>query len=259
MGIRSVLSRVLARLSQWAIKKHGMKLVVISGRHGTKLTGELIGEMLSPEYVVRKQLERPFWDFSVPLSILGFEDRRYSVLGWMWLILRAVVRLTFGPKNSTWTILQVSTYKNEIATYWANIIKPDVLVITTEKDEIGPLEELLIERTKGTVVALRDMLSPQKVRKITSAQYVSVGERGNADVLVHGAYETRSGIEMDVTWKGEEKKRTFRAFQKGSFMKVPMMLAISTLLALDFDAREVSDKLLHAQIEVDRFIFSAQT
>ena len=236
-----------------------MKLVVVAGRHGTKLTGELIGEMLSPEYVVRKQLERPFWDFSIPLSILGFEDRRYSFLGWVWIVVRASGRLLLGGKNATWTILQVSTYKEDIATYWAHVVKPDVLVITTEKPRIGRLEELMIENTKGTIIRLRDVIPPKKIAKLTSAQCLTVGERSNADVVVHGAYETRSGIEMDVTRKGESKKRTYRAFQKGAFMTIPMMLAITTLLALDFDEREVSDKLLHAQIELDRFIFSANT
>lgn len=257
MGARIILAWLLACLSKWAIKKHDMTLVVTAGSSGTKLTGEYIGEMLSPECVVRKQLERPFWDFSIPLSILGFEDKQYSPIEWLFLIVRAVIRLIVGNRNQTWTIVQVSTYKKEIALYWSRILSPDVLVLTADAQTIGVLEQELTSSVRGIIIAqheIKDHISPYCNR---SSRVHTVGPEYDADVTIESVTEHDSGTTVTALIHASGTHKVFNAFQKGVYIRVPLILSIATLIALDYDVKEISDKVLQAQIEIDRFIFSA--
>ena len=257
MGLRRVLSSALAYLSKWAIVKHGMKFIVVAGEHGTKLTGELVAEMLTPDYVIRRQLERPFWDFSIPLTILGFEDRQYSFFEWIVVLSQATLLLIFGKRNFTWTLLQMSTFKKDIVGYWSKIITPEVLVLVNSSPEVEKLESTLVRKTRRLVVVPEDVSKHPAFKMNLTSDVIVVGDSEECDLVVDNIEEEKMGTRVSVRWLPENEKTSFFAFQKGSFLKEPLVLAIGVLLGMEFSVEEVSDRLMQSQIEVERFILSA--
>lgn len=257
MGTRKALSWTLARLSAWAISKHEMKLLVIAGRHGTKLTGELIAEMLSPDLVVRRQLEKPFWEYSIPLAILGFEDRRYTPVEWSAIIVRTVAQLLFRGKNPTWTILQMNTYRDEIVRYWVDVISPEILVLVHPDPEDCELELRLISRTNKYVIAPLNMDIPSSCVQGGTSVY-RYGDEDGADIRIVTFDDRENGTTIQICGKFVKKKMECFVFQRGLFMREPLAAAMTVLSSLSFSLDEISEKMRQVQIDLERFIFTAQ-
>ena len=256
MGSKNALLWMLARLSSWAITKHEMKLLVVAGRHGTKLTGELLADMLSPDLVIRRQLEMPFWEYSIPLAILGFEDRRYTPVEWSVIILRTVFRLLFRGKNPTWTILQINTYMYEILHYWVNVISPGILVLVHPDPEDQELELHLIRKTKKYVIAPVCMdFSPSFVQDGTVIY--RYGNEDDADIRIVRFDDRENGTAIQIYGNLVKEKTNFFVFQRGLFIREPLVAAITVLFALSFSLEEISEKLRQIQIDLERFIFTA--
>lgn len=258
MGSRRVLSGTLSVFSRWAIKKHGIKTVVIAGRHGTKLTGELISEMLTPDYVVRRQLEKPFWDYSIPLSILGYEDRKRSVVEWGFLLIRSFFRLLLLPSNPSWVVLQMNTYKEEIAAYWANIVSPDILVLVHPGQVLRELEQMLLMKTRKFAVISSDKIEEPRVHKAKIPVY-TVCEDETCDLQIHSYRENGTGVHISGEWRPKNEKIEAFAFQRGAFMREPIALSLSVILGMGHSSLEAVEKLKQAQIDIERFIYTAPT
>jgi hypothetical protein len=257
MGARTALSWTLARLSTWAINKHDMKLLVVAGRHGTKRTGELIADMLSPDLVVRRQLEKPFWEYSIPLAILGFEDRRYTPVEWSAVIIRSIAQLLLRGKNPTWTILQMNTYKDDIVRYWADIIRPEILVLVHPDREKREIEEHLISKTGRYVVApsIMEISMSAVQRGVTVHRY---GEEEDADLQVMSFTDRENGTTIQICGVLVGKKEECFVFQRGAFMREPLAAAMTVLFLLSFSMEEISEKMRQTQLDLERFIFTAQ-
>lgn len=259
MGLRRLLAFILKKLAVWAIKKHNMKIAVVAGKHGTKLTGEMLGELLQPEYLVRRQLEQPFWDFSVPLAILGIRDKRYSVWGWLKNIIKTTAVLILGRKNNTLTIIQLNTYKRDIASYWLDILDPDFTILVNVGKRIRYLEKKLIKKTKEFVVAPFEM--KKKIRNDFGDKVWFVGENQNSDISVKSIKENNQGTEIKLEInKGIHRSNKLKvfAFQKGRFMHQPIVMSMSASIILGFEPEEVKDKLLQAQINLEQFVYKVK-
>ena len=233
-----------------------MKLIVVVGRHGTKITGELISEMLSPEYVVRRQLERPFWDFSIPLAILGFEDKQYSRSEWIVLVVKSFLRLLLGKSNFTWTILQMNTDMEEIAIYWAGLIEAELCVFVNVSPGPRELENLIMKRTVRRLVVPKSLLdiAQQNVEKGT--EVVTYGNIKGCDLQVKDIKQDENGTRIRGFWGDDQDEFEISAVQSGEFMIHPLVSTITALLVFGLPLKEVSAKLAKIQIDIERFIYS---
>lgn len=252
---RKILAFVLKLLSKWAIKKHDMKIIVVAGKHGTKITGELISGMLEPDYTVRKQLEVSFWDFSIPLAILGLEDRRYNVIQWTGLIFAALFRLLLGNSNFTWTILQMNTFKEDIAHYWLDILEPEITTFVNIEDNPRKLESLLTKKTKQQVVFAAELDNIQHLLKGAKANITVVGKDPDSDLVLKFMKELDTGIALTLQ-NNDKDIMEFFAFQTGHFMINPILAAVATLIAMDFSAEEVQERLVRTEIDLERFLLN---
>jgi hypothetical protein len=252
MGVK-VLGPVLKVLSKWAIRKHGLKLIVVMGRHGTKLTSEFISELVSPDILLRKQLERPFWNYSVPLSLLGYEDRSYSLLEWFSLIVRATGQLLFGRRNFSWVALQMSTQHTEISSYWSDLIQPDILVLVNRDRRARTFEQKMIRRTKKYVVMYT---SECKNMSSGKAKFIQVGSGKACDFRVDRWETDSQGTWVKGYWRNSSKAIEGVAFTGGEFMKEPLLLAIAVALSCDIEPSGLPERLAQMQIDTDRFLFT---
>lgn len=153
--LRILLKTILQILAKVAIKKHGIKFIVICGWHRTTLVKEEIYNYLSEDYNVRRNIQNIWWDLSLPLDILGYKDRRYSVKGWFKIVTKTIGALIKAPKNPHKIIIDLNFSDENTSKYWKHIIKPELLIILNYKHSEKDLFEILIEstlRNKGKII-----------------------------------------------------------------------------------------------------------
>lgn len=175
--LRSFLRRILAFLANWAIKKHKIELVVITGWYGSELAKELIYTILSDKYKVRRNSKKNWWDFSIPLNILGYKDKRRNYLQWMSLIVRATLYLLLGKSNQHTLIIGADCYDDQIASYWARFLKPNLLLILNQ-ESVSPLVKRLIRNMRpdhDQIILNIDNTDDSLRRQISSYEIFSYG------------------------------------------------------------------------------------
>jgi UDP-N-acetylmuramyl pentapeptide synthase len=145
--IRQSFKKFLKLLSSWAIKKHQIKTIVVSGWYGTEITREFIYAVLSNDYKIRRVLSNPTSDLSIPLAVLGYKDTKRSWFIWLVLIIRVIYQLLLGKKQKHYIVLNINFAREETVKYWASFIKPSYLVITGYKSNYAFIDGL-IEKTK---------------------------------------------------------------------------------------------------------------
>ena len=131
--MRSILKLILEYLSKITIKKHNIKFTVIVGWYWTELVKEGIYSILSEKYTVRRNTKDIWWDLSIPLVILGYEDKKYSLFGWISIIFRSIFALSLNPVNPHKIIINLNLAEKNTSDFWSRIIEPELLLITNTK------------------------------------------------------------------------------------------------------------------------------
>lgn len=153
--MRKVLKNILYWLSNWAIQKHHIELVVITGNIGAEIAKEAMYFVLSEKFLVRRNVKPVWWDLSIPLNILGYEDKQRNLLDWLILITKSTLFLIFGQKSEHTLIFSIQTENDSTINYWSKIIKPHFLLVLDETDvESKLVAELvrIVENNKGIIV-----------------------------------------------------------------------------------------------------------
>lgn len=141
--LRSTLKTTLRALSKWAIRKHNISFICISGWHGTWIVKESMYKVLNEDYKVRRNVDDVTWDFSIPLTILGYDDLPYSFKGWFQIISSTLWVLIFEKSNPHIQILELDATKEDIYKYWLSIISPDHLILVNTRPGMESVEDLL--------------------------------------------------------------------------------------------------------------------
>ena len=189
--LRTQLKNTLAWLAQWAIRKHNMELIVILGINGTEITKELCYYVLSNKYKVRRVTHKPWWDLSIPLSILGYKDKQRSFFEWIILIIRSYLYLLLGPKNEGSIIINLNYLHKDIMRFWSKIIFPDVLILSNFNSSNTEVQKfidntkskngkIIIEET-NTIVKQEDYLVIGK----SNSAFIKTAVSGNNVTLSH--------------------------------------------------------------------------
>ncbi|KXK27414.1 MAG: hypothetical protein TR69_WS6001000290 [candidate division WS6 bacterium OLB20] len=175
---RRLLRFVLGSLAKSAIRKHSIELIVITGWYGTDIARELAYTVLNDTLKVRRNTREIWWDFSLPLAILGYPDRKRSVPGWILLLLRASLYLTFARPNPHTLILNADCTFDHTARYWASFISADCLVILNYDREAAIVRELLRTQKEGATVVYNPEGVPASVQKfLTDKRTVTFGKK----------------------------------------------------------------------------------
>lgn len=153
-----------------------MEMIVILGVNGTEMTKELCYSVMSEEYKVRRVTHKPWWDLSIPLSILGYKDKRRSSIEWILLIIRSFIYLLIGPKNESSIIINLNYLHKDTMRFWGNIIYPDILILSNFNKENAEVQRF-IDNTKfknGKIIIQED----NKLAK--PDEYLLIGKSKNA-------------------------------------------------------------------------------
>lgn len=183
---RRVLRYILASLARYAIGKHKIELIVIAGWYGTDIARELAYTVLNDTLKVRRNTTEIWWDFSLPLAILGYADKRRSILGWLLLLVRASLYLTFSRANPHTLILNADCTYDHTAKYWASFVKPEYLVILNYDRDAAIVRELMrsTDPDKATVIYNPDAVPANMQQKLKNYTSVTFGENAKNSVVI---------------------------------------------------------------------------
>lgn len=138
---RQILKKILGKLSKKAISRHNTEVILVTGWTGTSIVRELIYHLISDNFNVRRNVSEVWWDFSVPLTILGYEDKKRSLFEWMLLILRTFFRLKLRPKYAHKVVINLDTSLEETAKFWSENINPHIVVVLKERPKSKVLKK----------------------------------------------------------------------------------------------------------------------
>jgi len=197
---RKFLKLVLGFLARWAIKKHQIELIVVTGFYGSEIVKEGIYEIFNQKYKVRRNTDQILWDMSLPLAVLGYKDRRRNFFEWLVLMARATFYLLVGPKNNHTLILNANCTYDETAKFWASFLKPDYLVILNEEKDSAIINSLLenLKPEKSVLIYEKDKVDEAKLKKIEIDHKFTFAAKG-ADLNYNQSKHT-------ISYKSEELK-----------------------------------------------------
>ncbi|PIS12559.1 hypothetical protein COT70_00130 [candidate division WWE3 bacterium CG09_land_8_20_14_0_10_47_33] len=127
--LRRGLRRILAFLSQWALKKHKPQIVAVVGEGKTGIAREAIYRVLKSKYPIRRNVEAPDAEFVLPLIILGTTEYPRSYFGWIKILLKSFGQLLLRPAHKHLLVLEIGYSNKEIFDYFWALTHPSVLVI----------------------------------------------------------------------------------------------------------------------------------
>jgi UDP-N-acetylmuramyl pentapeptide synthase len=233
---REILKNLLGFICKRSIRKHNIEVILITGWTGSSVVRELIYHLLGEEYHVRRNVKEVWWDLSVPLSILGYEDKLRSVFGWAIIIIRATLSLIIKPKYPHKIIINLDTSNEDVASFWSKYICPHIVVV-------------LKERPKSKIV---EMLSKgegcEKILFIYNPEFFGEFKKKNIREFIYSEnkgdllYIKDKGV-MRIKYKGKEMKiRIPEAFKFVSEF-LPAAVSVGLLEGLSFDT--ISKNLSH--------------
>lgn len=126
--LRRGLRKILAYLSQWALKKHKPEIIAVVGEGKTGIAREAIYRTLKSKYPVRRNIEAPDAEFVLPLIILGTEEYPRSYFAWLKILLRSTGQLLLRPPYKHLLILEIGYSNKEIFDYFWDLTHPSLLV-----------------------------------------------------------------------------------------------------------------------------------
>ncbi len=147
--LRTLLKKILAFLTRKVIEKHNPSIIAIIGYGETSIARELITEVLNTNYPVRRNLETPEAEFSVPLTVFASKHYPNSYLGWLLIILKVSLQLVV-LKQYYHFVLELDTVNHEIRDFWMDLLNPEMTVITGDSQKIViPNGEYAVKREQN--------------------------------------------------------------------------------------------------------------
>ena len=181
--LRTNLKKILGKFSKRLISKHHAEVILISGWTGTSISRELVYHFLKDKYNVRRNVKKVWWDLSIPLIILGYEDKKRNFLEWVVLIIRAFFSITFKPSYPHKIIIDLDTSLEEIASFWLDFVNPNIVLLLREKPESKIVEVFLNRKGSEKIIY---SFNPKQV------------EHTDTELLRSFTYGTRN---VDLTYK----------------------------------------------------------
>lgn len=124
---RKILKKHLTFLSKKVVKKHNIEIILITGWVGSGIVRELVYDILSKKYRVRRLTKKLNWDLGLPLFILGYNNKKRNFLNWLKIIIKANFNLLFKPQYPHKLIVDLDTSVYDIGKFWLQSIRPNIV------------------------------------------------------------------------------------------------------------------------------------
>lgn len=176
---RQILKTILGVLTKAIIRKHKMDLIIITGWYGSSIVRELIYHLLKSNFNVRRNTNSIWWDLSIPLVVLGYEDRKRSFLEWIILIFKIIFSFITKPNYHHKIILNLDTLNDKTADFWVKYLKPHIFVILNENPKSKLLKRILLNKEYKDTLFIYKKDVFRELEKYTIKRYVYSQKHGD--------------------------------------------------------------------------------
>ena len=130
MQPRQILKKLLTKLTKVTIKKHNPEIIVVTGKGQTSIVREALYTVLHEKHPVRRNLEYPEAEFSIPLTILGIDYYPTTIIGWINAAVKTIARIAKNKAFKHVLILEINSTNLEVFNHWISILNPIKMVDT---------------------------------------------------------------------------------------------------------------------------------
>lgn len=238
--MRRILKHVLGLLCKLSVKKHQSDIILVTGWTGSGLVREMIYHSLKGKYNIRRNINEVWWDLSVPLCVLGYEDKRRNLLQWMGLIIKASYAIIVKNKYDHKIIINLDTANKETADFWSMYLMPSKIVALKENPKSKVIEKILKkDRTDLLTVVCKTEDKERRFRKINNV-FTYSSKKG--DLLYKNVDE-----KLRLTYKNESSNLRISKDNVFLWEFIPAAISVGLLSgeSLEYLVSELSDFKLH--------------
>jgi UDP-N-acetylmuramoyl-tripeptide--D-alanyl-D-alanine ligase len=127
--LKKLLETILKKLAELTLKRYRPKIVGITGSVGKTSTKEAVYLVLRRNYNVRRNINNYNNEIGVPLTILGEKTAGRSIIGWLIIFVKAIIKLikTDYPQI---LVLEMGIDKPQDMDYLLSFIRPDIAIVS---------------------------------------------------------------------------------------------------------------------------------
>lgn len=230
---RKTLVAIFSSLAKIAIKKHKIRLMIIVGNTATDVARELIYTVLKDKVNVRRNTNSIWWDLSVPLNILGYDDRRYTALGWVKTFVSIVIALLLNKSNPQLIILNADSANKSTVKYWTDLVEPEYLVVLNYQGNTALTDEFVLRtiNKSGTIVIPAKVVEEIPLLKKNKYKKIITYANVNSDLII----KTTSKGEIHVKYDSEEKLLNRKALPANSTLIAGAMFIVAANEGISLD------------------------
>jgi len=260
--MKKIVEIILKKLAAAVLKKYRPKVIGVTGSMGKTSTKEAIFAVLDQKFNVRRNIKNYNNEIGVPLTILGAESGKKSLLKWLGVFWRGLGLVFFKNNYPEILILEMGADKPGDIKYLMSFINPDIGVITGIGDMPVHVEyyksPVQVAREKARLI---EFLEPDDfaVLNFDDGYVKNLATKTKAKILSYGLAEginvrvtnynlsfgfdpTVSGIAFKIEYEGKVIPLKFDGIF-GEHQVYPILGACAVGLALGMNFVEILDGL----------------
>ena len=126
---RKPYRKILTKLTLQTLAKHNPTVIAVMGDGQTSIGREMVYNLIKRRFPVRRNLESPEAEFSVPLTVLGYPNYPNSYPEWIWVLIKSYFLIRKNPSYTHFLILELNFLDSEILSHWLKVLKPETALI----------------------------------------------------------------------------------------------------------------------------------
>ena len=127
--LRQPYRKLLIKVTKKVLEKHKPTIIAVMGDGQTAVARELVYEVVKAKHAARRNLESPDAEFSLPLTILGYNKYPKSYFEWLWVLIKSNVSVQRSKPYDHFLILEINFVIVELLDFWMEILSPETILI----------------------------------------------------------------------------------------------------------------------------------
>lgn len=120
---------MLGILTRLTIAKHRPTIIAITGDGQTSVAREILYYILREGFPVRRNLELPEAEFSVPITVFDYRGYPNSKLEWLWMVIKVFGQLFTVRPYSHVLVLELAPTSQQVFDSWLEYLHPQTLIV----------------------------------------------------------------------------------------------------------------------------------
>lgn len=120
---------MLANLAKKALEKHQSTIIAVMGDGQTSIAREITYQLLKNNFPVRRNIESPEAELSIPLTVLGYPKYPTNYFEWFKVILKNYFSLKKQISYHHYLILELNFVDPNLLDFWLMLLKPETVLI----------------------------------------------------------------------------------------------------------------------------------